>query len=306
MILQSLPEQLEYWPAIIATDVAVSSKDQETTLGAVLIGNSRRYLQSYKEVKCAQFRADEESDMETTITNTTLNITPEETLETSPLLKKKPQEGSIWTRFSRRIFKTPSSLITTSDDPFGLNEVLDEKEFTWWTKFYNSGIVASSNSISRFKHKLSIYQNELEKQPEFSHLHDWAEPLQLVHGVRYKRNSLPKEEVYATLKMNIKITVCQCGRSETVDASMLRPLATALNPRYQAELHALADLVKLVVRVYVVQGLQLRPREKHAQADSYVRIQLGQKHVTNRAEYVANESSPVFGKCFQIDGLLPR
>uniref|UniRef100_A0A1I8QEL5 C2 domain-containing protein n=1 Tax=Stomoxys calcitrans TaxID=35570 RepID=A0A1I8QEL5_STOCA len=296
----SLPDQLDYWPAIIATDVVItSSKDQEVTLGAVLIANSKKYLQQHKELKCIALGSSEESDGEI---NTALNINPEEDSESEPLLKNTENIPSFWSRLTKNVIAKPP----VNNDPYGLSDVLDEKAFTWWTKFYNSGLIASGHPLSRFKHKLCIYHHELEKQAEFSHLNDWAEPLHMVHGVRSKRNSPPKEEIYAILKMKIKITACQWDHSANVDGSLLRPMATALNPLYQAELKCLGEMTKLVVRVYVVQGLQLRPSQKHAQADSYVRVQLGQQQVMNRAEYVANESNPVFGKCFELEGVLPR
>ncbi|XP_061388297.1 otoferlin [Musca vetustissima] len=294
----SLPEQLEYWPAIIATDVVISAKEQETTVGAVLISNAKRYLELHKDIKCVPREDDDE--LSNAETNTTLHLTTDVESESMPLLKKSPKK-SPW----RGIFhkKSPQKI---TGEPQNLE---DERQFNWWTKFYNSiNVEESCSAVSRFKHRLCIYPNELEKQSEFSYLRDWSETFQLVHGVRSNNNPLTKEEIYATLKMKIKVTACQCrgGGMERLEGYLLKPLATALNPRYQMQLQSLADLVKVVVRVYVVQGLQLRPGEKHAQADAYVRVQWGRTQISNRAEFVPNESNPIFGKCFQLEGLLPR
>uniref|UniRef100_A0A1A9WPX1 C2 domain-containing protein n=1 Tax=Glossina brevipalpis TaxID=37001 RepID=A0A1A9WPX1_9MUSC len=297
----SLPDQLEYWPAIIATDVSVSSRGAETTLGAVIISDSKRFLQRFKDIKCAKIG---EGDGETSTASTTVQMGGEEISETAPLINNRRRKPSPWMRLrSLTFFKR---LQPKEDEAFNMEEVLNENSYNWWTKFYNSGIVEHCGALSSYKHRLCVYQNELEKQSEFSFMIDWAEPLLMVHGVKYKKNAMPKEEVYATLKLNIKVTPCQCGQMDGGDGSMLKPLATVLNPRYQAQIQALAELVKVIVRVYVVQGIQFRPREKSAQADSYIKIQFGQRHMTNRAHYVPNESNPIFGKCFQLEGLLPR
>ncbi|XP_075159891.1 ferlin family C2 domain-containing myoferlin misfire [Haematobia irritans] len=302
----SLPEQFEYWPAMIVTDVVVTTQDEDITLGATLIATSKKYLQTDKELKCkAKELASEESEVESEWEYTSPSISLEENeSQLEPLLPTNlSTTRTFWTRTFRENFITR---VPEINDPYGLNDIIDEKEYTWWTKFYNSMSIVSNNPLSRFKHKLVIYPNELEKQTEFSHLHDWAEPFPVVHGVRHTKNSLPKEEIYATLKMKINITACQCENSEELKTSILKPLTTVVNPRYQDELKSLAEMVQLVVRVYVVQGLHLRPAQKHGQADAYVRVELGQTQQTNRAEYIPNESNPVFGKCFQLKGLIPR
>ncbi|KNC25719.1 Gram-negative bacteria-binding protein 3, partial [Lucilia cuprina] len=304
----NLPEQLEYWPAIIATDLAISSRGQETTLGATLIANSKRYLQKENAIPC--IHAEDYFEMDSVSTTIQLEEESENEHEISdnkPLIRKESQ-NSYWQNMLKKLKLNNKDSKENAEELNNFHELLDESEFNWWTKFYNSGFLEPCTALSDFKHKLCIYQNELEKQPEFSYLNDWAEPHSMVHGIRYKKNALPKEEIYATLKLHIKITPCICGRSQgggDGDGQMLKPLASALNPRYQAQLQSLAELVKIMVRVYIVQGLQLRPCENNTQADSYVKVQLGQKYLTNRADYIPNQSNPVFGKCFQLEGMLP-
>ncbi|XP_067648119.1 fer-1-like protein 6 [Eurosta solidaginis] len=296
----SLPEQLEYWPAIIATDVSVSSKGAETTLGAVLIPDSKRFLQADKSVKCIPATSSEEG-------STALQIGEiEDNDESKPLLNKN--KPTVFQRtlgvFKRSKEHEKLPPIESTD----LAQVIDETQYSWWTKYYNS-IFTYQDTGDRshlYKHSLVIYSNELERQADLSYLHDWAEPVNLVHGVKYKKNSIPKEETYATLKLNIKIVPCKCGPNDAGDGIMLRPLAAALNPRYQAELHTLTDLTKIIVRIYVVQGLQLRPHDRSSKSDAYVKLHLGGKTIANRAHYVPNEANPVFGKCFQMEGVLPR
>ncbi|XP_020717875.1 myoferlin isoform X4 [Ceratitis capitata] len=298
-IFKSLPEQLEYWPAIIATDVSVSAKGAETTLGAVLIPDSKRFLQVDKSVKCIPAMP---SDGDAT----TLQIGEMQDNEAAPLLRKEKPTLMQRTLGVFKRNKDPAKLPPI--DKMDLAQIIDETQYNWWTKYYNSIYTyQETGDLSHlYKHSLIIYSNELERQADLSYMHDWAEPVKLVHGVKYKKNSMPKEESYATLKLNIKLVPCKCGTNDAGDGIMLRPLAAALNPRYQAELHTLTDLTKIIVRVYVVQGVQLRPHDKSTKSDAYVRLHLGGKTIANRAHYVPNESNPVFGKCFQMDAVLPR
>ncbi|KAM7358215.1 ferlin family C2 domain-containing myoferlin misfire [Cochliomyia hominivorax] len=300
----SLPEQLDYWPAIIATDVAIFTKQQETTLGATLIANSKRYLQKEKITPCIPQEHISKDDLDYITINLEKGNSGTEISETKPLIPKV--SNSYWRKIFNKLKKSSQEAQTEN---FNLKEIYDENEYSWWTKFYNSSFIEPCIALNSFKHKLCIYQNELEKQPEFSYLSDWAEPLSMVHGVRYKKSILPQEETYATLKLKFKITPCKCERNNdgsADDAQILKPLVTALNPRHQAQIQLLADLAKITVRVYIVQGFQIRSTEKSMQADSYAKLQLGQRQVTNRAEYIRNQSNPIFGKCFQLEALLPR
>ncbi|XP_037953127.1 otoferlin isoform X2 [Teleopsis dalmanni] len=297
----SLPEQLEYWPAIIATDVLVSGRGNESTIGAVLIPNTKRFLQTNKKMKCVP---QVETDMESKA-NTTIHFEED---EESPLLANKHKKG-FFERFKAGAFNTFKA-DGNKKIKYDASRAIQEHDYSWWTKFYNSMPTehqAGSKAYSEHKHKLTIYSNELEKQSDLSYLTDWAEPVKMVHGVRYKKNAAPKEETYATLKLHLKITPCQCDANGGCgDGAMLQPLAAAMNPRYQAQLQALADMCKIIVRIYIVQGIQFRPHDKNSQSDSYVKITLGTKSIFNRAHYVPNQSNPVFGKCFQMEGVLPR
>lgn len=73
---------------------------------------------------------------------------------------------------------------------------------TWWTKFYNS--FHSSNGISQaaFKHSLRIFNSELENQPEFEQLRDWADCIQL------SSRTASNKESYAAVKVNVQIRQC--------------------------------------------------------------------------------------------------
>lgn len=78
-----------------------------------------------------------------------------------------------------------------------------ESKFTWWTKFYNS--LNHEHTGGMEKHRLTIFDCELEKVAEFNNLTDWAEPMPLMKGTNSKKLSGPKDITYGVLKCNIRV-----------------------------------------------------------------------------------------------------
>ncbi|KAH8235116.1 hypothetical protein KR032_008840 [Drosophila birchii] len=318
--IQSLPDQQEYWPPIIATDVLLSGFNSESTLGAALIPNSTNFLQRDKTLKCVSTaRRQTSSATSTTVTVTDVDEDKEEETDDEAELEWE-EEGpparitSWWRRFllilglrtadyaNRHSLKHDSDLLKSND-----SELFDEREYTWWTKFYNSMYWSAAEMTHDHKHRLVIYPNELEKQSQFGYLQDWAIAVPLVHGVKLKKQAPPREDIYATLKMQFKLTPCQCSVLEDPEAGgdMIRPMTNPLNQRDQASLRALQETVKLLVRVYIVQGVQMRPRDFKGDSDCYVKLYLGGKTYSDSANYSSNHSNPVFGRLFELEASLP-
>ncbi|XP_026848839.1 otoferlin [Drosophila persimilis] len=314
----SLPDQQEYWPAMIAADVLVSGLTTESILGAALIPNSASFLQRGKTTKC------ETQSSAASYTSTAVTMDEEEETEVDATGGKdteweeadeEEESPGKWRRLWRRLmfalglrpaaYANRMALRYAADD-MDNSELIAEGQFTWWTKFYNSMYWKAAEMTHEYKHRLVIYPNELEKQPQFGYLQDWAVPVQMVHGVKFKKQAPPREDVYATLKIQVKLTPCQCGSwDEGGGGDMVRPLAASLNPREQTMLQSLSESVRLAVRVYVVQGLQMRPRDVKQNSDCYVKLSLGAKTLSDRAAYIPNQSNPIFGRIFELEANLP-
>ncbi|XP_030384983.1 fer-1-like protein 6 isoform X1 [Scaptodrosophila lebanonensis] len=299
----SLPDQQEYWPAMIATDVTLSGSNGESTLGAALIPNSTSFLQKDETTKCMWI----DDNMETSVASTMLTIDYDEDIETE--LMPPVRVDSCWTRIKNALglrTSTYANQKVLKNADLEASELLAENQFTWWTKFYNSMYTDAKDKTYSYKHRLVIYANELEKQAQFGYLQDWAVPVQLVHGVKQKKNAPPKEDIYATLKLQIKLTPCKCDNVDDIGGGdMLRPLAAAINPRHQSKVQALSEVVKFTARIYVVQGLQMRPRDSNSHSDCYVKLFLGAKTISDSAHYVPNQSNPIFGRFFELEATLP-
>lgn len=66
------------------------------------------------------------------------------------------------------------------------------------------------------KHRLRVFDRELEKVDEYSCLTDWAEPMNLIKGTNSKKLSGTKDLIYGMLKCNICVT--KTGDGDNNDA----------------------------------------------------------------------------------------
>lgn len=58
--------------------------------------------------------------------------------------------------------------------------------------------------------------------------------------------------------------------------------------------------------MYVVQGINLRPRDRVESSDAYIRIECGSTKINDRLNYVPNQANPIFGKRYQVTAVLPK
>lgn len=62
----------------------------------------------------------------------------------------------------------------------------------------------------------------------------------------------------------------------------------------------------VTVRVYVVEALHLRSQDFHGNSDSFIKVELGTQTISDRSHFIPNQFNPVFGKRFQLNGVIPR
>uniref|UniRef100_A0A182LWC6 C2 domain-containing protein n=1 Tax=Anopheles culicifacies TaxID=139723 RepID=A0A182LWC6_9DIPT len=160
-------------------------------------------------------------------------------------------------------------------------------ELTWWTKFYNS-------QLSQRHHNgaLKIYDKELENIEEFEGFKDWSGSYSLQRIKRQKKKAFVKQ-TYGAVKCQIQIS------------SLVKPSTPQFIPN-QPILPSVSNSVEIVVVVYVVQALNLSSRDIMSESDAYIVLSYGNRRVRDRAFYIPNQASPVFGRRFEMRGLLPR
>lgn len=66
------------------------------------------------------------------------------------------------------------------------------------------------------------------------------------------------------------------------------------------------DPIHVLVRVYVVKATDLHPMDLNGKADPYVLLQVGNKRISNKSNYISKQLNPVFGKCFEVEAVFPQ
>ncbi|KAL5291464.1 hypothetical protein ACFFRR_010702, partial [Megaselia abdita] len=262
----TLSEQLEYWPPIFVN-----------------------------HIDCSRTDCGKEDDI---ILNVGFEDTPQN--ERTILLKRKPKANIM--EIFKKIFKKP--MVKSKDPGQDLDTTMLTKDYTWWTKFYNSA-ETSVHHKNIHKTSLVIYNSELENQAEFNNLQDWAVSVPLVRGNKNRKNANSKEEVYGILRCQIRIKPCEARLTRRPSASSLKSFKSTLNTKFQGLL-ALEVPLQVVVRVYIVQGINLRSSDMFSPSDAYVKLQLGQMKISDRAHYCPNQTNPIFGKRFQFNAIIPK
>nr|AAH63743.1 Zgc:63504 protein [Danio rerio] len=163
---------------------------------------------------------------------------------------------------------SPGHLSVNIDDSRQqLLEAQREKEketVDWWSKFYAS--LGQSEKCRPYLDKgydtLEVYEHELENVKEFMGLTDFCKTFKLQRG----KNEIDDEDPNVV--------------GEFKGSFMVYPLPddpTVLAPPRQ--FRELPDSVsqECVVRIYVVQGIDLQPKDNNGKCDPYIKISLGKK-----------------------------
>lgn len=196
-----LPEEFQFWPSIIIKHLDCSYRTP-TAIGAAMIRRPEKFFQEMKPKQIQKFLIQS--------SNSTKMSKPRDVKidvdENEPLLEA--------TRFNERLSDLNRIL---SRDKFlnffkipikskQVKTILIESQYTWWTKFYNSNRDPELWNLGL--HELKVYKDELEKQPEFENLSDWATPIELFKPKDISNQKSLSGEIYAKLKCSIKISKC--------------------------------------------------------------------------------------------------
>ncbi|ROL41004.1 Myoferlin [Anabarilius grahami] len=183
----------------------------------------------------------------------------------------------------------PRDLHVNIDD--GRQQLLEAQEketVDWWSKFYAS--VGESEKcrpyLDKGYDKLEVYKNELENVKEFMGLTDFCKTFKLQRGKNESDDDDP-----------------------AVGSFKVYPLpddpGVAPPPRQFRELPNSVSQ-ECVVRIYVVQAIDLQPKDNNGKCDPYIKISLGKKSVDDRDNYIPYTLNPVFGRMFEMTCFLPQ
>uniref|UniRef100_A0A8C8HWF3 C2 domain-containing protein n=1 Tax=Oncorhynchus tshawytscha TaxID=74940 RepID=A0A8C8HWF3_ONCTS len=185
------------------------------------------------------------------------------------------------------------SSIIDMEDGRPLLETQEKETVDWWSKFYAS--IGDQEKCRPYLQKgydtLKVYDNELEEIPEFKQLTDFCRTFKLKRGKNEDGDDDPS--VVGEFKGSFKVY----------------PLSddpgVALPPRQFRELPK-SGPQECLVRIYVVRGIDLQPKDNNGQCDPYMKIALGKKSIEDRDNYLPNTTNPVFGRMFEMTCFLPE
>uniref|UniRef100_A0A182YBU5 C2 domain-containing protein n=1 Tax=Anopheles stephensi TaxID=30069 RepID=A0A182YBU5_ANOST len=273
-----LPVNPNYWPWMILKHIDCTDEKRVKTIGNAIVNASELLVDSTDSSKSA------------TRESTIIEITQEDADGTQlpwNVANQHPLNIAYhWTNARDMIKKQVETLNATARKSSNSVET-ENLELTWWTKFYNSQQLRNSQ-----KHSLEIYDKELENVPEFSGFKDWSGNYPLQKVKRRKKTAFVKQ-VYGAVKCQIQIS----SLAKTPNQTAI-PLERQLSP--------ISNLLEIVVIVYVVQALNLTSRDIMSESDAYIVLSYGNQRVRDRAFYIPNQASPVFGRRFEMRGMLPR
>ncbi|KAL6458619.1 hypothetical protein MHYP_G00320910 [Metynnis hypsauchen] len=113
----------------------------------------------------------------------------------------------------------------------------------------------------------------------------------------------------ATAHQDLRINIEERTLLETQGAFKVYPLsddpAIPSPPRQFRELPD-SGPQECVVRIYVIRGIDVQPKDNNGLCDPYIKISLGKKTIDDRDNYLPNTIDPVFGRMFELSCFLPQ
>ncbi|XP_076856143.1 myoferlin isoform X1 [Brachyhypopomus gauderio] len=177
-----------------------------------------------------------------------------------------------------------------------LLETQHEKEkeaIDWWSKFYAS--TGEHEKCGPYLEKgydtLKVINCELEEVPEYKGLSDFCNTFKLCRGKNEHGDDDPT--VVGEFKGAFKIY------SVSDDPAVPSP------PQQFKELPD-SGPQECLVRIYVVRGIDLQPKDNNGLCDPYIKISLGKTIIDDRDNYLPNTLNPVFGRMFEASCFLPQ
>ncbi|XP_061083381.1 myoferlin-like [Conger conger] len=190
----------------------------------------------------------------------------------------------------------PSTFINIEDEGLLLDAKQTEKEkeeVDWWSKFYSS--IGEHDKCGPYLQKgydtLKVYDTELEEVPDFRGLTDFCKTFKLQRGKNEDEEEDPS--VVGEFKGSFRVYPL------SDDPGVPEP------PRQFRELPD-SGPQDCLVRIYIIRGIDLQPKDNNGMCDPYIKISLGKKTIEDRDQYKPNTLNPVFGRMFELSCFLPQ
>ncbi|XP_040293901.1 myoferlin isoform X8 [Bufo bufo] len=191
-------------------------------------------------------------------------------------------------------FSPPRDVVIDVEDTKPLLESqLQEKEeetVDWWSKYYSS--IGEPEKCGQYLQKgydtLKVYNCELED--EFSGLTDFCETFKLYRG---KSEDSDDPSVVGEFKGTFRVYPLSDDPSVPAPPRQFRELPDS-GPQ------------ECIVRIYIIRGIDLQPKDSNGLCDPYIKITLSKKVIEDRDNFIPNTLNPVFGRMYELSCFLPQ
>ncbi|XP_068094099.1 fer-1-like protein 6 isoform X2 [Hyperolius riggenbachi] len=142
---------------------------------------------------------------------------------------------------------------------------------------------------------LQIYEAELES--EFQNFEDWVRTFELLRGkANDEEHSVHDDRIIGKFKGSFCIYKSMEDLSSSIDMRQLK-IMQGIPSNHS---------VKVLIRVYIVAGINLSPADPDGKSDPYIVLRLGKTEIKDRDNYIPKQLNPVFGRSFELQATFPQ
>ncbi|XP_069095924.1 myoferlin isoform X4 [Pleurodeles waltl] len=168
----------------------------------------------------------------------------------------------------------------------------EEEVVDWWSKYYAS--TGDHEKCGQYLQKgydtIKVYDTELENVPDFDGLTDFCDTFKLFRG---KSDESEDPSVVGEFKGSFRIYPLSDDPAVPAPPRQFRELPDS-GPQ------------ECIVRIYVVKGFDLQPKDNNGLCDPYIKISLSKKVIEDRDNYIPNTLNPMFGRMYELHCFLPQ
>ncbi|KAI4482752.1 hypothetical protein M0804_008605 [Polistes exclamans] len=199
--------------------------------------------------------------------------------------KRFPRKTFNIFEYVKKLFKWRKLIKKRRKEDYGTE--MHDDSLDWWSKYFAS---------------LEIYSEELETQPEFDGFQDRLTTFELWKGKRIENLDDGIEGLVGKFKGHISVYRWPHPENLSCKTRHGRNAANGLCDDYPSQ-----ESVKLLVRVYVIKGIHLHPKDPlGGKSDPYLCVKLGKIFINDRKNHIPNQLNPTFGRVFEMDATFPR
>ncbi|CAK1588464.1 unnamed protein product [Parnassius mnemosyne] len=192
-------------------------------------------------------------------------------------------------------------MLTTKEKKEVVKEATPCEHKDWWMRYLYSQKECFGEDNVNAVDKISIYDSELELQPEFSKFKDWCSTLKLYNG---NKTGIPEkdEQLYCGF---LKAGIALYNWPPPATTIAVSSNGVELNSGFFND-HPNNEPTKFLVRVYVVKAFNLTSKDFTGKTNPYIVLNCGNKRLGDRDSCIRKTLSPIFGKMYEFSCSLPE